>query len=110
MIDGSRYFVYLIISLWKIAVFTMMAWGLSIYTGLLREPFTLFNNFTASFKSHGYNVTEISDVIFSGSSHIGDSLDDKFVGVLFTEDFSPGPTLHESNCNLLKKRFASVFP
>lgn len=42
MIDGSRYFTYVIISIWKILVFMAMAWGLTFYTGILLEPYTLF--------------------------------------------------------------------
>ena len=90
MIDRSRYFTYLIISFWKLAVFFCMAWGLSTYTGILQEPLNLFTRFTASFESHGYNVTEISDVVFGGSVETSGALEVKYVGTLFTEDLSPG--------------------
>ena len=90
MIDESRYFTYLFISFWKLAVFMSMAWGLSCYTGILQEPLNLFNHFVASFESHGYNVTEISDIVFGGSVETSGALEVKFVGTLFTEDYSPG--------------------
>jgi hypothetical protein len=90
MIDRTRYFTYLIISLWKLAVFFSMAWGLSVYTGIVHEPMNLFNKFVASFESHGYNVTEISDIVFGGGAETSGALEIKYVGTLFTEDLSPG--------------------
>lgn len=96
MIDGTRYFVYTVISIWKMMVFTGMAWGLSTYTGLLREPYTLFTNFTTSFKSHAYNVSEINDVIFGGGAgSLDNSLEEHYIGTLFTQEFSPRkPSFH----------------
>jgi hypothetical protein len=90
MIDGTRYFIYMFISLWKILVFTGMAWGLSLYTGVLRETYSLFTDFKLSFNSHEYNVTEIRDVLFSGVTHTGDALEDRYVGTLFTQELVPG--------------------
>ena len=89
MLDGTRYFIYTIVSIWKMMVFVAMAWGLSTYTGILREPYTLFTNFTASFDSHAYNVTEIKDIIFGNVAGVDDALELLYMGTLFTQEYSP---------------------
>ena len=89
MLDGTRYFIYTIVPIWKMMIFVAMAWGLSTHTSLLMEPYSLFTKFTTSFDSHSYNVTEIKDIIYGNVNGTSDALELLYIGTLFTQEFSP---------------------
>ncbi len=93
MIEKTRYFTYLIISVWKATLFFLGAWLIVGFNGLLSEgqPLNLFTKFRESFDSHNFNVTEVVDVVIDGDSNTdtGDALELKARAVLYTIKNSP---------------------
>ena len=61
MIQGTRYFIYLWISIWKTLLFFSGAWLVISLNGVLQNPMNLFHKFADSFDAHSYNITEDAD-------------------------------------------------
>ena len=70
MIERTRYFTYLILSVWKAVLFFLGAWLIASLNGLLRKPSHMFDFdlFKASFDSHPLDVTERMDVVLEGKA------------------------------------------
>ena len=91
MIEKTRYFTYLFISVWKALLFFGGAW-LIASTGdhpLLRHPSSMFDFdlFKSSFDSHSLNVTERMDVVLEGQSN--DAYERLYLGTITTLKNSP---------------------
>ena len=91
MIEKTRYFTYLFISLWKSILFFGGAW-LIASTGsnsLLRHPSHMFDFdlFKDSFDSHWLNVSERMDVVLEGQS--SDAYEELYMGTIMTLKNSP---------------------
>ncbi|TRY79649.1 hypothetical protein TCAL_06588 [Tigriopus californicus] len=89
MIDGTRYFTYLWISVIKVLVFFVVMWLIVMFNGVLIEPLNIFSKFTESFNQHGFNVTEIEDQILGGSRVTEDAFETKYEATIMTQRLIP---------------------
>jgi chitin synthase len=91
MLERTRYFTYLLISLWKITLFFLGAWLIVSLNGVLQDPLNLFNKFRQSFNEHAFNVTENVDVIIDGVADDAtiDAYDLRVRAILYTIGNSP---------------------
>ncbi|XP_040570244.1 chitin synthase chs-2 isoform X2 [Lepeophtheirus salmonis] len=85
MNSGTRYWLYMVISLLKISIFIGTAVILCKYNGLILDYADLFNKFNDSFSSHFYKVREsLSEMI--GNDFI---LDKEYMALLQTSPSFP---------------------
>lgn len=89
MIDGTRYFTYIWISVIKVIIFFIAMWLIVIFNGVLIEPLNIFNKFTESFNQHGFNVTEVEDQILGGSKVTEDAFETRYEATLMTDRLVP---------------------
>ena len=89
MIGSTRYFTYLLLSMWKVVAFFLTTWLIVSLNGLLVKPINIFDKFMDSFDSHPFNVTEKTDVIFEDDYTNSDAIEVRLRAVLFTVKNSP---------------------